>query len=173
MSAPAGHYLMIPCGFLGLLFLFASAGFSPGCAESARAPFSQDSLSRVDAAGLSALIASNKGAVVAVNIFASWCPPCREEVPDLIKVHNHFSGEDFLLLGVSVDKEPKALVVFLNNLKVNYPVLLAEGDFTVKMKVTAVPRLLLYNKKGELVMDHKGSVSEKDLSKAVSHLLTE
>jgi thiol-disulfide isomerase/thioredoxin len=171
MTAYARPFLLIPCCFLGLILLFLSAGFFPSRANSAHTPFSQVSFPLVDAAGLSSMVASHKGAVVAVNIFASWCPPCREEVPDLIRVRNRFSAEDFVLIGVSVDKEPKALVSFLNRLKVNYPVALAGDDFIAEMRVTAVPRLLLYDRSCGLVLDHKGRVEEEELADAVSRLL--
>jgi thiol-disulfide isomerase/thioredoxin len=172
MRAYSGCFIRIFCA--GLAFLLACAGLSPSRAESAHTPFTQASFSRtMDAGGLSALVASSKGAVVAVNIFASWCPPCRAEVPELIKVRNDFPLTDFVLIGVSVDREPKALVNFLNLLKVNYPVVLAEENFIAEMKVTTVPRLLLYTKNGELVIDHRGMVDESDLSDAVKQFLEE
>jgi thiol-disulfide isomerase/thioredoxin len=172
MRVCTGRFIRIFCA--GLACLLACAGLSPSRAESAHTPFTQASFSRtVDAEGLSAMVASGKGAVVAVNIFASWCPPCRMEVPDLIKARNDFPLKDFVLIGVSVDKEPKALVHFLNLLKVNYPVVLARENFIAEMKVTTVPRLLLYNKSGELMIDHRGRIDEKDLIDAVKHFLEE
>jgi thiol-disulfide isomerase/thioredoxin len=173
MNTYARHFIAILYSLLGLVFLFTSAGFFPSRAESEHTPFTQASFSRMDATDLSTMVASSKGTVVAVNIFASWCPPCREEVPDLIRVRNHFPIKDFILIGVSVDKEPKALVTFLNSLKVNYPVALAGEEFLSAMRVTAVPRLLLYDKTGELAFDHKGRVDEEDLTDAVERLLEE
>ncbi len=127
----------------------------------------------MDAGALLKLIAAEKGKVVIVNIFASWCPPCREEVPGLINVRKNFPAKDVVVLGVSADKEPKALANFMNEMKFNYPVKLAEGDFVAKVGVTAVPQLLIYNKAGELVVNHKGLVDEQDLTKAVKEILAD
>ncbi len=127
----------------------------------------------IDSSGLLKLIAAEKGKVVIVNIFASWCPPCREEVPGLIKVRGNFPKETVVVIGVSADNEPKALVNFMNEFKINYPVKLAQGDFVQKVGVTAVPQLLIYNKGGELVVNHKGLVDEEDLTKAVKEIMAE
>lgn len=127
----------------------------------------------VNAEDLLKLINKEKGKVVAVNIFASWCPPCREEVPGIVSIRKAFSEKELALFGVSVDEVPRSLVNFLNNSKVNYPVMLAKDDFVEKVGVSAVPHLLIYNKNGELVVNHKGFVGEEDLTQAIKKVLAE
>lgn len=127
----------------------------------------------IDAGGLLKRIADEPGKVVVVNVFASWCPPCREEIPGLIKVRKAFPEKDVVILGISVDKEPKALTNYMSELKITYPVMLAKGDFIERVGVTAVPQLLIYNRKGELVVNHRGLVDEADLSKAIKEILAE
>lgn len=125
----------------------------------------------IDAGGLLKRIADEQGKIVLVNVFASWCPPCREEIPGLIKVRKAFSEKEVLILGISVDNEPKALANYMNELRISYPVMLARGDFVQRVGVTAVPQLLIYNQKGELVVNHKGLVDAADLSKVIKEIL--
>ncbi len=127
----------------------------------------------IDAGELLKRVSKEKGKVMVVNVFASWCPPCRDEIPGLVRARRDFTEEQVALLGVSVDKEPKALANYINELRINYPIMLAEGDFIQRVKVTAVPQLLIYNKKGELVVNHRGLVDEADLKKTIADLLME
>ena len=134
---------------------------------------SSKTVSEIDAGDLLKRITAEQGKVVVVNVFASWCPPCREEIPGLINVRKAFPEKDLVIIGVSVDKEPKALNNYMSELKITYPVMLAKGDFVERVGVTAVPQLLIYNKKGELVVNHRGLVDEADLRKALTEILAE
>ena len=134
---------------------------------------SAKSVPEIDAGGLLKRIADESGKVVVVNVFASWCPPCREEIPGLIKVRRAFSEKDVVIIGISVDREPKALANYMGEMKITYPVMLAKGDFVERVGVTAVPQLLIYNRKGELVVNHRGLVDEADLSKAIREIMAE
>ena len=161
----------LPLAFCCLFSLLVLAG--PSYAEGTFTPFKVKNFATIDSNGLLKMIAKDKGKVVVVNIFASWCPPCREEVPGLVKVRDDFQSKEVVIIGISVDKEPKALESFCNELRINYPVLLSTGDFVEKVGVTAVPQLLIYNKAGELVVNHKGLVDEADLSQALKEIIAE
>ena len=117
-----------------------------------------------------------------VNVFASWCPPCREEIPGLIAIRNQFSDQELVLIGVSIDKAgsgdgkdktPKALSKFMGEMSFNFPVYLAAPGFEATVGVTAVPQLLMYDKSGALVGNHKGLVNQDDLAEAITTLLKE
>ncbi|MDR3175049.1 MAG: TlpA family protein disulfide reductase [Desulfovibrio sp.] len=126
---------------------------------------------KLDASGLIKFVVANRGKVVAVNIFASWCPPCRVEIPGLINIRNNFSRDDVVLLGVSVDKERKALDTYIEEMHINYPVALGVGDFTQRVGVNAVPHLLVYDREGELKVNHKGLVETDDLERILRDML--
>ncbi|MDR2668579.1 MAG: TlpA family protein disulfide reductase [Desulfovibrio sp.] len=134
-------------------------------------PSGHEDVKRIDASGLINLVAAENGKVVVVNIFASWCPPCREEIPGLINLRKDFSADKVTFIGVSVDKEPKALYTYLDEMHINYPVLLAAGDFLQRTGVTAVPQLLVYDRKGDLQINHRGLVQEAMLRSALNRLL--
>jgi thiol-disulfide isomerase/thioredoxin len=130
-----------------------------------------EDVKRIDASGLITLVAAEKGNIVVVNIFASWCPPCREEIPGLINLRKDFPTDRVTFIGVSVDKEPKALYAYMGEMRINYPVLLAAGDFLQRTGVTAVPQLLVYDHKGDLQINHRGLVQESVLRSALNRLL--
>lgn len=159
------------CCALCLVFLLAAAG--PSHAEGKYTPVKLKDIGSVDASGLLKMINQEKGKVVVINIFASWCPPCKEEIPGLVKVRGDFSSKEVAMIGISVDKEPKALETFVNNEKINYPVFFAHDDFIERVGVTAVPQLLIYNKAGELVVNHKGLVDVDDLTQALKEIAAE
>ncbi|MDR2800394.1 MAG: TlpA family protein disulfide reductase [Desulfovibrio sp.] len=126
---------------------------------------------KLDASGLIKFIVANRGRVVAVNIFASWCPPCRVEIPGLINIRKNFSRDDVVLLGVSVDKEPRAIDTYIEEMHINYPVAMGTGDFTQRVGVSAVPHLLVYDREGELKVNHKGLVEEEELERILRDML--
>ncbi|MDL2216760.1 TlpA family protein disulfide reductase [Desulfovibrio sp. OttesenSCG-928-M14] len=130
-------------------------------------------IASIDAGELLKQVSQEKGKIFIVNVFASWCPPCRDEIPGLVNVRRAFTEGQVKLLGVSVDKEPKALAAYMKELHINYPVKLAKGDFIQRVGVTAVPQLLIYNKQGELVINHRGLVDEADLKSAITEILAE
>ena len=108
---------------------------------------------------------SFKGKVVLVSFFASWCRPCLEEIPSLKKLQNRFSDQDFVLIGMAVDRENK---VGLKNLilkqKINYPVLLA--DEVVKKDfggIAILPTMFLADRKGNLLKKYFGHIGRDSL----------
>ena len=66
-------------------------------------------------------LADHKGKLVMLNFWASWCPPCREEMPAFIKVQQQYGGDKFTILGVSIE-DKEGVQRYANELKINYPV---------------------------------------------------
>ena len=76
---------------------------------------------------LTSIVAQHKGKVVMLNFFATWCPPCREEIPDLVSLAPKYEGK-VVIVGLSVDEDASTLPAFLKRLKVDYPVYRAGDD---------------------------------------------
>ena len=66
-------------------------------------------------------LSDHKGKLVVLNFWASWCPPCREEMPTFIKMQKQHGGEKFTILGVSIE-DKEGVQTYANDLKINYPV---------------------------------------------------
>ena len=64
-----------------------------------------DAVPKLNLSGLTDLLAKNKGKVVMLNFFATWCPPCRMEIPELVKMHKKYEGKDVVIISLSVDEK--------------------------------------------------------------------
>ncbi len=91
-----------------------------------------------------------RGKVVFLNIWATWCPTCREEMPSMEKLYQELKGEAFEILAVSVDKTgAKAVAPFMKAHKLSFPALLdPEGTIARPYGVTGVPESFIINKEG-------------------------
>ena len=94
-----------------------------------------------------------RGKVVLVNFWATWCPPCRKELPDLDALYKKFRSQGFVVLAIS-DEQPDTVRSFLAKHKLAYPVLLDPGDLIHKrFGVDGIPKSYLYDRDGKLVAE--------------------
>lgn len=117
------------------------------------------------------MISDAKGKVVIVNFFASWCPPCKEEIPGLIRTRAKFPADKVELIGVSLDEDEKQYRNFAAKTPFNYPTYRAGQELVGFYNISSIPQLLVYDKAGRLVINEVGLVEANDLIKAVSQLL--
>jgi thiol-disulfide isomerase/thioredoxin len=116
-----------------------------------------------------------KGKVVVINFWASWCPPCREEIPGLTRVQTRFGANGVQIVGIAVDSVDKARQA-ATELGVNYPILVAgleTIDLTRRLgnQAGALPFTLVLDRNGTLVASHLGILSEDQLARLVAPLL--
>ena len=94
-----------------------------------------------------------RGKVVLVNFWATWCPPCRKEIPDLDALYKRFKGQGLVILGVS-DDTPTKVRTFAREKKIAYPVLLDPGSKVKKLySVEGIPMSFVYARNGKLVAE--------------------
>jgi peroxiredoxin len=123
------------------------------------------------------IIESNsfKGKVLLLTFFATWCPPCAEEIPTLIKLQNELADAGFSVVGISVDQQSSVVVAkFVEKRAVNYPVLMAGPKTTRDFGgVYGIPVAFLVNKSGNVVKKYLGNVQEQQeiLEKDIRSLL--
>lgn len=98
-----------------------------------------------------------RGKVVIVNFWATWCPPCRAEIPDLIKLQNKYRDQ-VVILGISEDEGPVGEVeAFVAEQKMNYPVALTTPALRKIFRgVTALPTTFVLDRDGKIVQKHVG-----------------
>jgi peroxiredoxin len=94
-----------------------------------------------------------KGKVVLLNIWATWCAPCVEEMPSMEKLYQELKGEDFELLAISVDEAgAEAVKPFMEKHKLGFPVLLdTKGEIKNLYQATGVPESFIIDKYGMIV----------------------
>ncbi len=92
-----------------------------------------------------------KGKVVLVNFWATWCPPCRKEMPDLQALYDKYKDQGFLVLSIS-DEEAAKVSPFIAERKISYPVLLDPGrKVNDGFIVEGIPKSFVYNREGKMV----------------------
>jgi len=92
-----------------------------------------------------------QGKVVLVNFWATWCPPCRKEMPDLESLFQRFGSQGFVVLAIS-DEEAAKVTAFLQGRGITYPILLDPGrKVTESFQVDGIPKSFVYDRQGKLV----------------------
>lgn len=120
---------------------------------------------------LLAAIGAAKGKVVLVNFWATWCSPCRVEVPELMRLRAAYPESELEILGVSVDESQDSLDAFLKKLPLNYPVGRANEEVPRMFQVSTIPKLLVYDRSGSLIHIREGVTSGSELRRMVDALL--
>jgi peroxiredoxin len=117
-----------------------------------------------------------KGQVVMINFWASWCGPCRQEMPLLNEIYTSYKKAGFVLLGVSVDESADDAKGFLAKTPANFPILHDAGGTVADLyKNQAMPSSFFVDRKGNLSHVHKGYKpgEENDYKKVIKKLLAE
>jgi peroxiredoxin len=105
----------------------------------------------IDLQGKTWTLSALHGKVVLVNFWATWCPPCRKEMPDLEALYNRFKDRGFLILAIS-DEEADKVQPFITERKITYPVMLDPGRKVNELfQVEGIPKSFVYNRDGKLV----------------------
>lgn len=147
-----------------LLLLIICVFFIPALAWGVTIP-------TVDKAGLDDMIQENKGKVIMLNFFATWCPPCKAEIPEIVKLRAAWPKSKLSIIGLSVDENKAEVPPFIDKLKVNYPIFMAGRDITDYYKVTSVPHNAFIAPDGKLVISEPGMADEVVLKQVVEDLL--
>jgi thiol-disulfide isomerase/thioredoxin len=120
------------------------------------------------------------GKVALVNYFATWCPPCRHELPDLRKVSEEYTPRGVAFAAVSLDKDVeggrtrKELLQDFNRYeKLPFPILLPAVESPLMREAMAIPQTFLIDKKGRIAMHITGTVTAESLRPLLDELLAE
>ncbi len=117
-----------------------------------------------------------RGEVVMVNFWASWCAPCRQEMPLLEELHERYADLGFTLLGVNVEEDSSAALDMLKEIPVTFPVLFDTRNTVSKLyNVIAMPTTVILDRDGTVRFVHKGYLPgyEDDYRKQVKELIRE
>lgn len=110
-----------------------------------------------DAAGQTVSLSDFEGQVVLINFWASWCGPCREEMPLLNALHERYEPMGFTMLGVNVEEDSTAADRFLNGTPVSFPILYdRENAVSQLYDVIAMPSTVIVDRQGQIRYIHHG-----------------
>ena len=120
-------------------------------------------------------LAEWRGQVVILNFWATWCPPCREEMPEFVNLQRELEGKGLRFVGVAID-DPEEVRAFLKENPVNYTILIGDEqapDWADKLgnRLSALPFSAVFDQGGKLVYTQTGIFKREQLLKVVKPLL--
>jgi len=159
---------------VALVFLFLACTSQNGGSETSVAP----GFTLPDLSGKMAGLSDYKGQVVLLNFWATWCPPCRAEIPDLIALQEQYSSEGFSILGVSLDSADIDKVrQFSQERRITYRILYAGQEIHKISKdygnIRGIPTSFLIDREGRIVKKIVGVVDKSVWQKEIEAVLHE
>ncbi|WP_028448496.1 MULTISPECIES: TlpA family protein disulfide reductase [Chitinibacter] len=127
-----------------------------------------------DPQGKSQALQQWQGKPVIVNYWATWCGPCRQEMPEMVALQKQYAGK-IQFIGIAID-EPQPVAQFAKQLKVNYPILIG-GDSAMQLMrqqgnaMGGLPFTVFFDGKGQRVHQHLGKISHAQLEEQIKRLL--
>jgi peroxiredoxin len=118
-----------------------------------RGPKQAPDFSAPNLAGQAVRLSAYRGQVVLVNVWATWCPPCREEMPSMERLYQKLKDRGFVLLAVSEDDTGvDGVKAFVQEMKLSFPVLVdPDGEVGRKLEVWGYPESFLIDREGNIV----------------------
>ena len=143
-----------------------------------RAPQRADSLFALalpDAQGATQQLEQWRGKVLVVNFWATWCEPCREEMPEFVRVQHELGPKGLQFVGIAVDQADK-VSAFTKELGLNYPALVGGYDAmelsrTLGNRLVALPFTIIIDRQGQVAHTQLGPLKRDQLLSIVSNLL--
>ena len=121
-------------------------------------------------------LAEQRGNIVLVNFWASWCGPCREELPKMEALQKSYQDLGFTVLAINVDDNPAKAESLLSEVEVSFPVLFdPEGKISQQYNLSAMPTTVIVDRDGNARLTHKGYKTGDELKyeKAIKVLMRE
>lgn len=117
-----------------------------------------------------------QGNIILVNFWATWCVPCREEMPELGEIYNKFKGLGVVTVGIALDDSSKISEFIRQGNSIDYPILVADMDgmpyaISLGNKAMAVPYTVLLDRKGNVAHVYYGRIKPVQIEEDISNLL--
>lgn len=165
-EAAAGSYSgSLPGGGVVLL-----PGASRASAPKAGEPAPQFTLQTLD--GKTASLGDYRGQAVMVNFWATWCPPCRAEMPDMEQVYQEKKQDGFSVLAVNIQEARDPIAQFVNKFGLTFPILMdVSGEVTQRYGIYGLPSSYFIDPEGKIAEVNVGPLSKAAISRKVEAIL--
>jgi peroxiredoxin len=125
-----------------------------------------------DLAGDKVSLSDYRGDVVLINFWATWCPPCRAEIPDLEAAYRTWGGNGLVVLGLSTDESREQVQAFVDEFGVTYPVLLdSEAKIMQTYRARGLPTSVLVDRDGVIQVRHIGYLAAEQLNDYLAQVM--
>ena len=127
-----------------------------------------------DMHGADVRLADYKGKVILLNYWATWCGPCKVEIPDLVALQSEYKDKGFVVLGVSQDDDPETLRAFAGSYKMNYPVLVGRDVpelLDAQGPLWGLPTSYVIGRNGAVCKKHIGPATKDEFEREIKALL--
>jgi cytochrome c biogenesis protein CcmG/thiol:disulfide interchange protein DsbE len=173
-QAKSRHLFGSPWLWLGLGIVLIAGGLAVYALGGQTGPALTTSASASDGflPSLRTVLDESAGQVRLVNFWATWCPPCRAELPDLVGYYHDHADEGFLLVGVNSQESALQVSAFLTQQGLDFPVVLdQDGSQAAPYGISGLPSSFLIGPDGEILQQWTGMISRTTLEQAVTPLL--
>lgn len=160
----------ISCCIIFSLFLIQGVAFTRSAEAAARMP---DFVLKSVVDGQDIDSRSFAGKVLLISFFATWCPPCIEEIPTFIDLQDKYKDEGFSIVAISVDQGgPDEVAQLVQKKRINYPVMMADTETMENFGgVYGIPVSFLVNNEGNVVKKYPGYVPKSILEKDIKSII--
>jgi len=156
----------------GGLYLFSRYKFRTPQLEKAGSRKAAPSVALKDITGQPLTLSEYKGRVVLLNFWATWCDPCRREIPRFVELQKKYRDRGFQVVGISLDDDAKAVPPFYEDHKMNYPVAVGDAKLAESFgNILGLPVNFLIDRDGRIAARHLGEADLPQLENEIEALL--
>lgn len=174
LSMVGAGLLTLAVAFMLLIYTNDTASSSDFSAVPAEVNYPAPELTLTDLNGEQVSLTDHLGQVVLVNLWATWCPPCRDEMPTLQAFYEKYRSDGFVLISIDQGETVEQVTPFIEEFGLTFPVWLDTGSEAGRIfKTISLPSSYVIDRTGQVRLMWFGGISKKNLEKYVPEIIKE